>query len=98
MGTLGALGKINETSSNLLLLRQFSARKILCSLSICLYSERARHAIPASPAIPESMCDDDGSGVSLEGRHNKRCLVSHDEVESGSMRYDRGSWGRSDLV
>jgi hypothetical protein len=59
-------------------------------------------AIPASPAIAESMGYDHSSGVSFEGGNNQRCLVSHIEVVSGDkMRY-RGMmeerWGRSDLV
>jgi hypothetical protein len=68
MGMLGAFGKMNDTSSNLLRLRQFSARNILCDLSIC--SSGVGTPIPASPAIAESMGDDDGSGVSLKGRNN----------------------------
>ena len=35
MGMLGAFGKMNRTSSNLLRRRQFSARKILHSISDC---------------------------------------------------------------
>jgi hypothetical protein len=50
-------------------------------------------AIPASPAIGESMGYDHSSGVSLKGRNNQRRLVSHIEVVSGDrMRYDERTW------
>lgn len=59
---------MKETSSNLLRLRQFSARNILhlseCTES-CYVTERF---LPASPAVSESMSHDDRSGVSLERR------------------------------
>lgn len=59
---------MNETSSNLLRLRQFSARNILLlsgSMESCYVTKRF---LPASPAVSESMSYDDGSGMSLERR------------------------------
>lgn len=51
MGMLGAFGKMNETSSNLLRLRQFSARKILRVLAACLGDTNnvSHHPAPESP-------------------------------------------------
>lgn len=77
MGMLGALGKMNWTSSNLLLRRQFSARKILRIISICVRGQPAR-GIPASPTITKAVGNDDGGCVSLESGndHRLRHIVS----------------------
>jgi hypothetical protein len=67
---LGALGKMNWTSSNLLRRRQFSARKILRTVSVCALRQKVRR-VPASPAIAQAMGDNDGSCVPLEGRNDQ---------------------------
>lgn len=64
----GAFGKMNETSSNLLRLRQFSARNILLLSGSTESYYITQRFLPASPAVSKSMSDDDGSGVSLERR------------------------------
>lgn len=52
IGILGALGKMNWTSSNLLRRRQFSARNILRSISTYAYKRYrdAYHPAPLSPS------------------------------------------------
>jgi hypothetical protein len=95
MGILGALGKMNWTSSNLLRRRQFSARKILHSISIYASKKEAKR-VPASPTITETMGNNDSSCVALQGRNDQR--LSHDDsgtvcaVWSGLVR---GRWGIS---
>lgn len=87
IGMFGALGKMKETSSNLLRLRQFSARNILRWLDIHMHNIES--PLPASPAVTQSMCHDDGSRVSLERRNNQRRLVSHDEFGLEYSERDR---------
>lgn len=78
IGMLGALGKTNETSSNLLLLRMFSARNSL-RLYQCLHSHTITNHLPAGPAIAQAVGDDDGCGVPLDRRNNYRRLACHFE-------------------
>jgi hypothetical protein len=76
IGILGAFGKTNETSSNLLRRRQFSARKILPQLvlsqPICV-----ENTLPACPAVSKPMGNDDRSCVAFESWDNQWCLASH---------------------
>jgi hypothetical protein len=107
MGMFGACGKTNDTSSNLLRLLQFSARKILLTISLSISTAIGR-AVPTCPAIPKSMGNDDCSRVSLKGGNYQRCLMRHTEnclynvgreclgVETwGIRRGGDGSWSAS---
>jgi hypothetical protein len=73
---LGALGKMNWTSSNLLRRRQFSARKILHDVSIHARKQTARR-VPSCPTITEAVGDDDGGCVALQRRNNQG--LGHDD-------------------
>lgn len=75
MGMFGAFGNMNETSSNLLRRRQFSARKILYTISMprC----RRLRALPSCAGVTQAVGNDDGGGVLLESGNDKRCSSSH---------------------
>jgi len=96
IGMLGAFGKMNWTSSNLLRRRQFSARKILRVLaSTRLVMQPA--IIPASPTISKSVSNNDSRSVALEGRYDQ-WLGSHDDSSIGRLMFRSttmvGTWGK----
>jgi hypothetical protein len=74
---LGALGKMNLISSNLLRRRQFSARNILQNVSKYARKQTTTR-VPSCPAITEAVGDDDGRCVTLQ-RGNDQDFVGHDD-------------------
>lgn len=74
---LGALGKMKETSSNLLRRRQFSARKILRIVSTYVMEATQQNYSPSCARVAEPMGDDDGRSVLLERRDNEGCSSGH---------------------
>jgi hypothetical protein len=85
MGMLGALGKMNLTSSNLLRRRQFSARKILQNVNICARKQTTRR-VPSCPAISEAMRNDDGGRVALQRRNGQE--LRHADSRGDRMNED----------